>query len=423
MFANAECLLRSTVRAFPGGAFSSKAVGSSPGNNRGALCDVFAPNSRHTNACIQKRTRHRKQASNWPRALTLLREESKHIAVCGGGSFGSALAFALANAGHQVVVLVRRPEVAETINLERTNPRYTAHAPNFRFPANVRATTCSREALRHCWLCVHAIPVQSSRAFIEEKVRPHLAPGTPILSTSKGIELNTGQFMYEILESVLGKSDSNSSPLLFLSGPSFAHEILASLPAAVVLASADGVICAEIASEISSPALKIFRSSDVVGVEVSGAVKNVIALAAGVCEGLGLGMNATAALVTRGCSEMRRLAMSLGARSVTIAGLSGVGDTFMTCFGAQSRNRTVGFRLGQGETLDHILSTSTQVAEGVPTAKAVAELIAKQFPHLGRVRLALKFPILLGVTDVLENKVSPREKLEEWMDRRPRIED
>lgn len=268
---------------------------------------------------------------------------------------------------------------------------------------------------------MHAIPVQASRLFLEEQVRPHLAPGIPILSTSKGIELHTGQFMYDILESVLGSRFS--TPLLFLSGPSFAHEMLANLPAAVVLASNDSVTCAEVATAISSPALKIFRSSDVIGVEVSGAVKNVIALAAGICEGLGLGMNATAALVTRGCSEMRRLAMSLGARSVTIAGLSGVGDTFMTCFGAQSRNRTVGFRIGQGESLEHILSTSTQVAEGVPTAKAVAELIAKQFPHLSHVRLVLKFPILLGVTEVLENRISPKEKLEEWMDRRPRIED
>jgi len=370
---------------------------------------------------LGRRSVRRKVPPTHARLSGQSQEEARHVAICGGGSFGSAMAFALANNGHQVVLLVRRAEVAETINKERTNPRYTALVPGFRFPKLVRATTDPEDALKGCWLCVHAVPVQASRAFLVESVRPNLAPGTPILSTSKGIEVSTGNFMYEIFDDVFGKE--RPVPCMFLSGPSFAHEMLADLPAAVVLASHDAAACASIAAAISSPALKVFRSSDVVGVEICGAVKNVIALAAGICEGLGLGMNATAALVTRGCSEMRRLARSFGARPVTVAGLSGVGDTFMTCFGTSSRNRTVGYRLGQGETLAHILETSSQVAEGVPTAKAVASLIERQFPHLNPMRRALKFPILLGVIDVLENRQSPREKLEEWMDRKARIED
>ena len=324
------------------------------------------------------------------------------------------MAFLLGSNGYPVTLLVRREAVAECINVERRNPRYFPADGDIRFPEAVRATADVAEALRDCDLCVHAIPVQASRAFFEQQLLPHWRPGTPILSTAKGIEAGTGQFVYELLAS-LQPPHLSPLPTAFLSGPSFADEMLRQLPTAAVVAARDATLRRALAEMLSSSVFKVFRSSDVVGVEVSGAVKNVIAVAAGISEGLGLGMNATAALVTRGCSEMRRLARRLGARSVTLAGLSGVGDTFMTCFGAQSRNRTVGFRLGRGEPLARILETSAQTAEGVHTARALVRRISELYPGYQPRRLEMTFPVLLSVADVLEGGVEPRQRLTDWM--------
>ena len=215
--------------------------------------------------------------------------------------------------------------------------------------------------------------------------------------------------MCEILPEVLGRDNRGYA---FLSGPSFAREIAEGLATAVVVASEDRRLAYEFSAILSSTSFRVFTSQDVVGVEVGGAVKNVIALAAGMCEGLDLGTNAVTALVTRGCYEMQRIALAMGGRSSTIMGLSGVGDTFGTCFGPLSRNRNLGIRLGRGEKLQDILDSATEVAEGVETAFALERLIKRNHKSY---RLDLKFPIVFGVAEILRGDSTPREGLESLM--------
>ncbi|CAN0335156.1 unnamed protein product [Discosporangium mesarthrocarpum] len=235
-----------------------------------------------------------------------------------------------------------------------------------------------------------------------------MPPDAPVLSVSKGIETSSLMLMNEILRELCG----NQRSYAFLSGPSFAREIALNQATAVVIASEDTLLTNEFAQVLSSPTFRVFTSKDVVGVEVGGAVKNVIALAAGMCEGLGLGTNAMAGLVTRGCGEMRRMAVTLGGRSSTLSGLSGVGDTFGTCFGPLSRNRNFGIRLGKGESMEEILASSTEVVEGVDTALALAEMIKKIDKSY---RIDLKYAIIFGVADILKGKRSPKEGLNDLM--------
>jgi len=222
--------------------------------------------------------------------------------------------------------------------------------------------------------------------------------------------------MAEVLEDCLG----SERPLAFLSGPAFASEIAEGLVTAVTIASADRELANDLMELLASTNFRALYSPDVVGVEVGGAVKNVIAIAAGMCEGLGLGTNAMAALVTRGCTEMRKLVVVCGGEPSTVFGLSGVGDTFGTCFGPLSRNRQVGMRLGRGETLHEILSSSSEVAEGVATSRAITKLVEKRVKGYRR---DLKYPILFGVAAILDGKITPREGLERLMEMPLRVED
>jgi len=203
---------------------------------------------------------------------------------------------------------------------------------------------------------------------------------------------------------VLRESLGDERGYAFLSGPSFAREIMLELQTAVVIASDDMMLAKDLCDIVSSDSFRALVGRDVIGVEVGGAVKNVIALAAGIAEGLDLGTNAIAALVTRGVAEMSRISLALGGRQSTLAGLSGVGDTFGTCFGPLSRNRSLGVRLGKGEKLKDILASSTQVAEGVDTAFALAELIKKRDRSF---RVDLKFPIIFGMCEILKGKIDP----------------
>jgi glycerol-3-phosphate dehydrogenase len=221
--------------------------------------------------------------------------------------------------------------------------------------------------------------------------------------------------IYDILKECLGEDRSYA----FLSGPSFAREICEGVATAVVIASEDLLLADDLADILSGDNFRVFTTKDVVGVEIGGAVKNVIALAAGMCEGLGLGTNAMSGLVTRGCAEMRRLGLTLGARPSTISGLSGVGDTFGTCFGPLSRNRKFGYRLGKGETVDEILASSTEVAEGYETSLALVAMIKSRCKGY---RLDLKFPILFGVADILEGKQTPEDGLKGLMNMPMRME-
>jgi len=322
----------------------------------------------------------------------------------GGGNFGLALASVLGRKGIPVTLLVRSEEIASELNDHHRHPRYMS---DITLPTSIRATADPQTALSDATYVVHSVPVQYSRSFLED-VKEYIPKGVPVLSASKGIETTSLGFMADILRETLGDERSYA----FLSGPSFAREICEGVATAVVIASEDVDLTNDCADLFSSENFRVYTSHDVIGVEVGGAVKNVIALAAGMCEGLELGTNAMSGLVTRGCAEMRRLGRSLGARPSTIAGLSGVGDTFGTCFGPLSRNRKFGYRLGKGETMEEILASTTEVAEGVDTAIALRAMIKAR---LKGYRLDLKYPILFGVADILEGNQTPEDGLKGLM--------
>jgi glycerol-3-phosphate dehydrogenase (NAD+) len=241
------------------------------------------------------------------------------VAVMGGGNFGLALATVAARNGIPTTLLVRSDEDAEVINKDHYHPRKMS---DFILPAKIRATANPAECLPDATYIIHAVPVQYSRKFLNS-VKEHIPPNTPILSGSKGIETSSLGFMADILKECLGEERSYA----FLSGPSFAREICEGVATAVVVASEDLLLARDVAELLSDESFRVFTSRDVIGIEVGGAVKNVIALAAGMCEGLGLGTNAMSGLVTRGCGEMRRLGVYFGARPSTIAGLSGTFNT------------------------------------------------------------------------------------------------
>ena len=289
--------------------------------------------------------------------------------MLGGGSFGTAMA-SLGRKGVQVQLIVRKPAVVEEINANRTNPYYQK---GLLLPDTVSATLDPTEAFDGCDFIFHAVPVQFSRATLE-KVGPLMPAGVPVISLSKGFETSTLCLMSDVLTECLGAD----RPLAYLSGPSFAAEIVNGIVTAVTIASYDRNLAIDVCTLLSSTNFRALYTPDVIGVEVGGAIKNVIAIAAGLCEGLGLGTNAMAALVTRGCSEMRRVVVMMGGEPSTVFGLSGVGDTFGTCFGPLSRNRQVGIRLGQGENIDNILAGTTEVAEGVATSRALKRLLDKK---------------------------------------------
>jgi glycerol-3-phosphate dehydrogenase (NAD+) len=333
------------------------------------------------------------------------------VAVIGGGNFALALATVVARQNIPTTLLIRSQETADVINREHRHPTYMS---DIKLPKMVRATADPESALSDATYIIHAVPVQYSRQFLE-KVKDYVPAGVPVLSASKGIETTSLGFMADILKECLGEDRSYA----FLSGPSFAREICEGVATAVVIASEDLLLADDLADILSSENFRVFTTKDVIGVEIGGAVKNVIALAAGMCEGLGLGTNAMSGLVTRGCAEMRRLGLALGARPSTISGLSGVGDTFGTCFGPLSRNRKFGYRLGKGETMEEILASTTEVAEGVETSKALVKMIKARCKGY---RLDLKFPILFGVADILEGKQTPEDGLKGLMNMPMRME-
>jgi len=329
----------------------------------------------------------------------------------GGGNFGLAIATVVARRSIPTTLLVRDETIAQQLNTEHKHPRYMS---DIELPKLIRATSDPATALLDATYIIHAVPCQYSRDFLEN-VKEFIPAGAPVLSVSKGIETTSMGFMADILKDCLGHDRSYA----FLSGPSFAREICEGVATAVVIASEDLLLADDLAALLSCDNFRAFTTRDVIGVEIGGAVKNVIAIAAGMCEGLGLGTNAMSGLVTRGCCEMRRLGLMLGARPSTIAGLSGVGDTFGTCFGPLSRNRAFGYRLGKGETMEAILASTTEVAEGVETSKALLRMIQKDCKGY---RLDLKFPIIFGVANILEGKQTPRDALTGLMNMPMRME-
>jgi glycerol-3-phosphate dehydrogenase (NAD(P)+) len=315
--------------------------------------------------------------------------------VLGGGAWGTALAAHCARAGLSVRTWIREPEVAAAVNERRENPAYL---PGVELPAGLRATTRLDEALADAETVLVVVPSEYCRGIYREAAR--LAPpGAALVSATKGIEIDTLARMSEV-----AAAEAPGRPIAVLSGPSFAVEVARALPTAVVVASDDHAVAERVQRALSTRTFRAYSSEDVVGVELAGALKNVIAIAAGIIDGLGYGHNTEAALVTRGLAEITRLAVALGARPDTLAGLAGLGDLVLTCTGTLSRNRTVGQRLGQGQTLAE--AGAGLHPEGVRTTLAACALAARQ---------GIEMPIARQMKAVLHEGKPPREALDELM--------
>jgi len=331
---------------------------------------------------------------------------STPIAVLGAGSFGTCFAL-LCGREHDVRIWARDAALAEQINRERRNPRYLS---DVRLSDSVRATADLAEALRDRELVICAVPSQYVRD-VMTRANEHLADASILVSTVKGIESGSCMLMDEVFRDVL---DAAHHPrLTFLSGPSFAREVADGQPTAVTIACRDETFAVSVQASLSTPEFRCYTGSDVVGVELGGALKNVIAIAVGICDGLGFGMNARAAVMTRGLREISRLGVAMGADPMTFLGLAGTGDLWLTCTGDLSRNRRVGLALARGERLADIVSGMNEVAEGIGTTQAACEL--------GR-RYGVELPIAAMVGEVIEGKITPEEGARLLMARQLRSE-
>jgi glycerol-3-phosphate dehydrogenase (NAD(P)+) len=306
------------------------------------------------------------------------------IGIVGAGAWGTALAAAMVRAGNEVVIQALEPEVAEAINKRHENPIYL---PGVALDASIRATTKLAAAI-DAEMVLLVAPAQYMRA-VGEAAAPDWRPGVPAVICAKGIERDSCALMSEaIAEAIPGVAAA------VLSGPTFAAEVAIDLPTAVTLACNDELIGKVLMETLSSRNFRIYRSRDVIGAQIGGAVKNVLAIACGIVQGRGLGDNTRAALVTRGLAEMIRLGTAKGARPETLAGLSGLGDLALTCNAMQSRNFSLGVALGEGASLDEVLAGRNSVAEGVFTAASVTELAR---------RLGVEAPICAAVDGVLNH--------------------
>lgn len=325
--------------------------------------------------------------------------------MIGAGSWGTALAVHLARVGHDVRLWGRDPALVDDMRARRANAVYLA---DVNFPESLQPTSAFADALEGARTVIVAVPSHGVRAILRD-ASPLITAEMLVVSATKGLEEQTLLRMSE----VVGEELPQVSELAVLSGPSFAVELARELPTAVVVASANPVAVEHVQQEFRSGALRLYGSTDLVGVEIGGALKNTIAIAAGVVEGLGLGHNALAALITRGLAEIGRLAVALGAQRDTLAGLAGLGDLVLTCTGEASRNRHVGTELAHGRTLAEILASTKMVAEGVRTTRAALELGGRH---------GIELPIAAQMAEVLEGRRDPRAAVYELMGRRQRHE-
>ena len=286
------------------------------------------------------------------------------IGIIGGGAWGTALAETLCRAGHEVRLWARNPAVVAEINARHTN---TGYLPGVSLDPALRATT-DLAPIAGLGLVLIVTPAQQMRAVLDD-MRGAVKPGTPLVICSKGIEQPTGKRLTEVLAETIP-----AAVPAVLSGPSFAHDVVRGLPAALTIATADPALGRHLAERIGDRLFRLYWNDDLTGVQLGGAVKNVLAIAAGILDGRGLGASAHAALVTRGFAELRRFAEDQGARADTLMGLSGLGDLLLTCGSVQSRNMSLGRALGQGTPLANILAARKSVSEGVHTATAVAAI-------------------------------------------------
>jgi glycerol-3-phosphate dehydrogenase (NAD(P)+) len=320
-------------------------------------------------------------------------------AVIGAGAWGTALANVLADNGHPSVVWAYEQDVADAINQGHENPRFL---PGARLSPELRATFDKESAVMGADLIVFATPSQFLRDVVAA-ARPAVGGDATLVAATKGIERGRLALMTEVLADELpGRS------VVALSGPSFAAEVAARQPTAIVAACNDAEAAQRAQAALSSPSFRVYTHDDVVGVELGGALKNVMALATGISDGLGLGFNARAALITRGLAEMMRLGIKLGARATTFAGLAGVGDLVLTCTGALSRNRTVGLEIGRGASLSEVLASRETVAEGVITTESAQALAERE---------GIEMPIVNAVHRVLFERQPARWALVELMTR------
>jgi len=329
------------------------------------------------------------------------------IGVVGGGSWGTALAKLLAELEHDVTLWFHNPEVERVAAAERENRVYL---PGFRFPDRLRTTTSMRDAVQDCPVVLSVVPSHATR-HVMQTAASVLASDALLVSASKGVEEGTLKRMSEVLVDIIGWQ--RAGQVASLSGPSFAREVAAGMPTAVTVAAADAAVAERLQQVFLAPTFRVYTSTDLVGVEIGGTVKNVIAIAAGVSDGLGFGSSTRAALITRGVAEIARLVQKLGGDPRTVSGLSGVGDLVLTCTGDLSRNRTVGLRLGRGERLRDILADMKMVAEGVKNSTTVCELAR---------RAGVELPIAEQIRQLLHEDKPARQVVGDLMGRQARPE-
>lgn len=327
------------------------------------------------------------------------------IAVIGAGAWGTGLAIVLGRKGtHGVRLWAHEPDVCESIARKNTNQRFL---PEMQIRGSVLASNDFATVLKGAQIILSVMPSQHCRNLFQQ-MRPFIGPKTLIVSATKGLEKGTLLRMSEVIADVLG-TDPGTAAIGALSGPSFAVEVARGDPTAITVASSDSGLLRTIQQEFSDSSFRVYTNSDIIGVELGGSLKNIIAIAAGICNGLGLGHNSVAALITRGLAEMTRLVIACGGRAETMAGLAGLGDLVLTCTGGLSRNRSVGVELGRGKTLAEIIAgMHGMVAEGVFTTTAAV--------GLSRAR-GVEMPITEQMHAILHDGKSPREAIQELMSR------
>ncbi len=340
-----------------------------------------------------------------PRMLNT--NDSISIGVVGGGSFGTAMALHLARKEFPVTIWAHDPQVAQTMQTARENKTYL---PGAVLPENLTATSDLDTAVRDHRVVLQVNPSHFTREVMTRAAK-FLSPGAVIVNCTKGLENETLKTMSELLEEILPAS--NAQRLAYLSGPSFAREVALSAPTAVTVAAKNPDVAKFCQTIFTTDRFRVYTSDDIVGAELASALKNVIAVAAGISDGLGFGHNTRAALITRGVAEILRLGRKLGAREMTFLGLSGMGDLVLTCTGDLSRNRSVGIQLGQGKKINEILSHMKMVAEGVRTARAAWALAQKH---------RVDMPIIEQVYRVLFEDKDPRAAVNDLMTREAKPE-
>ena len=327
------------------------------------------------------------------------------VAILGNGGFGTAMALTLERAGHAVSLWGHDADYTKSIAASRENPRYLAGVT---LPASVEVTTDPKAALADVGAVLVAVPTQHVRG-VMSRMSADLGEAVPVVSMAKGLEQSTGKRPSEILGEVLGGAER----VYVLSGPSHAEEIAHGQPTTVVVAGADGERLLGLQTALQTDRFRVYRNGDLLGVELCGALKNVMALAAGIADGLGYGDNAKAAILSRGLVEMQRYGLACGADPQTFFGLAGVGDLAVTAFSKHGRNRAFGERIGKGETLQQALESSPKVAEGVWTAKVVAEASGAR---------GVEMPIAAAVARVLYEDLPPAQAVRALMERDPKAE-